>query len=615
MNPLVQFSPFAGILTKEIVPGMASLQVEFENDVHASSGADRSMWCYAPVSGCPDPKQTQILFVLRDDASCGSAESLLEDLGLAALAEKEHFLILFPDPGPAGWNTDKAEDRKSDIEFLVRCFGFLRESKIGVNGFNGMLFYLAVTPSASALIADMIAQRPGEVSAAMLTALPAEYTFPEDSRGIETAAWCTPGLAAEYLLAANGVRTSDPGQELRAPYATSSCASEDNGSVCFYRGENPEVRLFISDLPVSTETVLMAWNQLFSVSRRWQNDTWGNYHCRTSFTERGFIAHVSDSSLGVNDGFPHTWYEYIPPQLRECCKGKSDKGLPRKIPLVFYFHGVNCVPLYGAEQSLWHDIADRENLIVVYPAPARFKAWNIYDLPSLPSDIAFVLALLEHMKETWPIDESRVYLSGFSMGGAMTHALSSIYPELFTAAAPCNAFSFSRYIDPWENLGPFVKEMTEKEIGHVSFSAALADQKKNARPGSRMPLFQSAGAKDNLIAAWPAGQDVDDIRSKTLNWWAWYNNIPGLEADPETPSGFRADEECWMDESRRFYHQRWYSRDAGRLPLMELTLAGRMEHAVDPVELEWAWEYMKQFSRKADGTIVYTPGENEHGMR
>ena len=74
-----------------------------------------------------------------------------------------------------------------------------------------------------------------------------------------------------------------------------------------------------------------------------------------------------------------------------------------------------------------------------------------------------------------------------------------------------------------------------------------------------------------------------------------------------TPSGFRADEDYWMDEARRYYHQRWYNEDAGHLPLLELTIAGRMEHAVDPVELKWAWNYMKLFSRNEDGTLIYRP--------
>lgn len=73
---------------------------------------------------------------------------------------------------------------------------------------------------------------------------------------------------------------------------------------------------------------------------------------------------------------------------------------------MFYFHGVNCVPLYGAEQSNWMDVADRENLIVVFPAPARSKCWNIFDLPVLPSDMDFVLALVEHMNQVHPIDEA-----------------------------------------------------------------------------------------------------------------------------------------------------------------------------------------------------------------
>ena len=125
---------------------------------------------------------------------------------------------------------------------------------------------------------------------------------------------------------------------------------------------------------------------------------------------------------------------------------------------MFYFHGIGCVPLYGAEQSGWHDIADRENFIVVYPKPARNKAWNIWDEPGMPSDQAFVLALLEHMKRTYAIDESRVYISGFSMGGMMTNALACAYPELFAAAAPCNGFN-SGYLVPASEMWTMLRKM------------------------------------------------------------------------------------------------------------------------------------------------------------
>ena len=183
------------------------------------------------------------------------------------------------------------------------------------------------------------------------------------------------------------------------------------------------MRHIVSELPFSAQEAVRAWDMLFCKARRWSNDTYGTYQKRTDFTARGFVAHVNDPGLGVNEGFAHTWYEYVPPRLR---------GSKEKAPLVFYFHGIGCVPLYGAEQSGWHDIADRENFIVVYPKPARNKAWNIWDEPGMPSDQAFVLALLEHMKRTYAIDESRVYISGFSMGGMMTNALACAYPELLS---------------------------------------------------------------------------------------------------------------------------------------------------------------------------------------
>ena len=207
--------------------------------------------------------------------------------------------------------------------------------------------------------------------------------------------------------------------------------------------------------PIDKITVLYAWHKVFSRSRRWQNDTFGTYQPRIDFTDRGFTAPVKDSSLGCNDNFPHTWYEYIPPRLR---------GTKQKAPLVFYFHGVNCVPLYGAEQSGWHDIADREGLIVVFPAPARNKAWNIGNDPRMPSDFDFVLALIRHMKQVHPIDETRIYATGFSMGGMMTHAITAVYPEIFAGAAPCNAFDFAYFKKPAELPGPKSEVSEDKTV-------------------------------------------------------------------------------------------------------------------------------------------------------
>lgn len=578
MNELVQFSPFAGTLFLEQVAGEASKKIEHENDVNAGNGSERTMYAYAPVSGCPDSKQGQILMVLRDDATQASAEALMEELGLDKLAEEKNFLLLFPNPSENGWNYTNNPARENDIEFLGRCFGALRTSKIGVNGFNGMIFYIATTPAASALMMTMAALKPMGVPAMMIGQFPDGYAIPEAAKHVEVAAWVSGNdTAAAYLKNANGISREE---------------IVDNTPVSF--GKNPNVRLICDTMGINKDTVAKAWDILFSETRRWQNDIHGTYQPRTDFTARGFTPHVKDTSLGVNNGFAHTWYEYIPPHLR---------GTDQKVPLVFYFHGVNCVPLYGAEQSNWHDIADREGLIVVYPAPSVSKAWNIYNDPALPSDFDFVMALIGHMKKVHPIDETRIYATGFSMGGMMTHALSSVYPDVFAAAAPCNAFDFAYFRSPRETYKGTVKGVDIDSLQEESQQRVLADRKR-AQMDYRMPMFQNVGYDDGLIGNWPVTEDTVDIRTKTIDRWKRINNIPvENNLDAATLSGLSADESFYEDEEQRFFHQRWRSLDKGMPVLYELMTVKRMPHAIVPVQIEYAWAFIKKFQRLPDGSL------------
>ncbi|MCD8018373.1 MAG: prolyl oligopeptidase family serine peptidase [Clostridiales bacterium] len=595
MNPLEQFSPFAGELTEELVPGETTKKIEHENAVIAASGSDRTMYCYAPKSGCPASKQTQILMVLRDDASRDSAEKLLKEWELDKLAEEEHFLLLFPNPVKGGWNYDNAADRENDMDFLLRCFGILRGSKIRVNGFNGMLFYIAASEGASALLSTMAALKPANVSAMMTGPLPADYAFPAEALSIETAAWCTDARSIYYLKKANGVSTE--GQDMQGKDVRGQdIHGLDMLDAVLFTGRNPEVRLFAGkEMTFTAGTVRAAWDKLFCLTRRWQNDTHGSYAHRTAFTERGFVAHVEDTSLHLEDGYPRTWFEYVPKQLRGCTE---------KVPLVLYLHGVGCVPLYGAEQSNWHDVADKEGFIVVYPAATRENCWNIFRLPNLADDFSFILALIEHMKAVYPIDGRRIYISGFSMGGMMTHALANTYPEVFAAAAPCNAFHMSRYGDPAAVLKGFVAGYTEEELGHISYSKSMADVKNSAKD-YLMPIFQNAGYDDGIIAMWPVTEEMDDVRTETLKWWKRYNHISEKSfTDEDTCTGLAAEETFYEDTEKRYVHQRWYGEEEGKPALMELVVAKRMQHAIHPIQIEWAWDYIKQFGRAEDGTLI-----------
>lgn len=90
----------------------------------------------------------------------------------------------------------------------------------------------------------------------------------------------------------------------------------------------------------------------------------------------------------------------------------------------------------------------------------------------------------------------------------------------------------------------------------------------------------------------------------TVRRWMEYNNThPQKLFDASTPSGLASDEAKYMDEAERYYLQAWHSEDEGHPVYYEKLFVKRMPHAVNPVELEYAWNFIKRFSRNADGTL------------
>ena len=584
MNELTQHAPHAGTLFLQKVKGDLSGRWEPENEADAKAGADRSMYGYVPKSGCPHPKQCQVLMVLRNSDTEESAYEVMKELKLDELAEDRNFLLLFPNPTADGWNYTADSSRDSDIDFLVRCFGILKGSELGVSGFNGMTFYLSTTPEASAMMMTMAALQPLNVPAMMIDGFPQGYEIPADALGIETAAWVSRNdPAANYLKWCNGTETE---------------AERVDETTVKYYGKNPNVRLLVSTDSINPESVRTAWEELFSETRRWQNDTYGCYQKRTNFTERGFVGHVKDTSLGVNNGFAHTWYEYIPPQLR---------GTQDKVPLLFNFHGGGCVPLYCAEQSDWHEVADREGFIVVFPEASANNTWNAWNDTDLPfSDKDFFLALIEHMDTVHPIDRTRIYVSGFSMGGMMSNAMACSLPDVISAAAPCNAFQegyFANFKALVKNMGKGTKyDPAESAAGEnePSDTKKTADRKK-AEKDYRVPVIQVSGLIDGN---WPVTSE-NDSRVRCFNYWKEYNHIPVTPLPEKTPyeSGLIADVNEYLGDDERFLHHAWFSDDPKGVSLYELFLTKRCPHALDIRTTTYLWQFLKKFSRDENGDL------------
>jgi len=114
-------------------------------------------------------------------------------------------------------------------------------------------------------------------------------------------------------------------------------------------------------------------------------------------------------------------------------------------PLVLVLHPGGRFPYYGSNfmQSIVEPALRGWDAILVAPdVPAR--SW------ASPDSERAVLALLDDVIETHAIDQTRILVTGFSMGGRGTWYFATRNPERFTGAIPMAA---SRGTDPLEALG------------------------------------------------------------------------------------------------------------------------------------------------------------------
>lgn len=104
------------------------------------------------------------------------------------------------------------------------------------------------------------------------------------------------------------------------------------------------------------------------------------------------------------------------------------------------------VALHGCTQTAadyrragWDDFAERNGFYVLYPeVQGGIRCFGWYDATNTrrgSGQAASIVQGVNAMLARYPIDASRVYVTGLSAGGAMTAALLAAYPDVFQAGA------------------------------------------------------------------------------------------------------------------------------------------------------------------------------------
>lgn len=291
--------------------------------------------------------------------------------------------------------------------------------------------------------------------------------------------------------------------------------------------------------------------------------------------------------LGMNyhyesvEGWMREWYVHIPEQIK--CQQNE------KVPLVFVPHGYSCTGELCVGNADWYKVGEKYGFITIYPTAlygsiqgdsnlpeggvkdnnCPLPAWNIYDIPGHPSELNFFLHMLEDVCRSYPVDRSRVFITGTSMGNLMTQYMVLKRPDIFAAAAPTSG------------------------ILHMAGGESMLEQAEvKNRPRVDIPIWMFGGEmEDWLLDAVPT---AGNRTGKTIRTWWELNCMPG-----EIPENFGKSKKVmgrWND---------WTYEKEG-IPMVKFTGIDYYPHATNPEMSYRIWEeFFSKFRRGEDGAVIY----------
>ena len=150
-----------------------------------------------------------------------------------------------------------------------------------------------------------------------------------------------------------------------------------------------------------------------------------------------------------NGEYLQTWFEYLP---EEVLKNTAPAGT---VPLILANHGGGDDPRQFVEEIGLLPLAGAERFAIVAPEHQSIAGLLSDSLPEL----------VKYMLKTYPsLDPSRVYVTGYSMGGAATLRAINGNPSMFAAAVPMAA---APYTGTPEQVAQITESSSAGDVHHV----------------------------------------------------------------------------------------------------------------------------------------------------
>ncbi len=494
------------------------------------------------------------------------------ETGLAwrAVADENLIGLAFLEPASgASWNLTMSEEGRDDAAVLSQLYMTMRSKAVtnvapfsmdkthvglvgyGEGGAAALLFGAQTATEFSAICTvDATAVSAEAMDAAgdmLVLPFPADSTLgvvemDVQARDVETPVW--------FINSAEGNEAA-LGFYIHAADAKEAEANEYAQTV--YQGENEAVRIWVSEGETDPATIQSAF--LSKTNRFMAMQDGGRVAFTTDFTQPQIVMNEEE----IN-GEPRRWITYVP----------TTYDPEQETPLVLAIHGYTASAQSTLEESRWHDLAEENGFIVIFPQGLVRESAGMGNIPAtcwvaggfasaFPGadpmvDIDFINTILDKAEEEYNIDTTRIYATGHSNGSMMTWELGVYNTGRFAAIAPIGAmntpstaFSGDQLLPTWSFMGEY--------------------------DGSGMALTEGS---DNVA---------------TLSAWNEHNGT-----DESQPVLSNEHDGQWQTIT---------FKNADGVPLVRFTGVLRTAHIYMPEESEAIWDFFSLYSRGEDGTLYY----------